>query len=108
LIWGLLLLPIGFVIQAIALLKSRAIPRWQGILFLVGVLFIGTPDGIEIVNLSAAILVAIALVPYGIRIIANPDSSEGFAAASEKGQPLTQGAATVPNRIIRPPRYIRG
>ena len=81
LIWGLLCLPSGFVIQAIALLKSRAIPRWQGILFLVGVLFIGTPDGVEIVNLSAAILIAIAFVPYGIRIIANrsrPDSSKGF------------------------------
>jgi hypothetical protein len=70
LIWGLLCLPIGFAIQAVALLKSRAIPRWQGILFLVGVLFIGTPDGVEIVNLSAAILMAIACVPYGIRIIA--------------------------------------
>jgi hypothetical protein len=70
LIWGLLLLPIGFVIQAIALLKSRAIPRWQGILFLVGVLFIGTPDGVEIVNLSASILMAIAFVPYGMQIIA--------------------------------------
>jgi hypothetical protein len=71
LIWGLLFLPIGFVIQTIALLKSRAIPRWQGVLFLVGVLFIGTPDGVEIVNLSAAILMAIAFVPYGVQIIAN-------------------------------------
>jgi hypothetical protein len=71
LIWGLLFLPIGFVIQAIALLKSRAIPRWQGVLFLVGVLFIGTPDGVEIINLSAAILMAIAFVTYGVQIIAD-------------------------------------
>jgi hypothetical protein len=69
--WGLLFLPIGFTIQAIALLKSKVIPRWQGILFLVGILFIGTPDGVEIINLSASILMAIALVPYGVQIIAN-------------------------------------
>ena len=47
----------------------RVIPRWQGILFLIGVLFVGTPDGVEIVNLTAASLLAIAFVPYGIRLI---------------------------------------
>jgi hypothetical protein len=69
LLWGLLLLPIGFAVQAITLLRYRVIPRWQGILFLIGVLFVGTPDGVEIVNLTAASLLAIAFVPYGIRHI---------------------------------------
>jgi hypothetical protein len=69
LLWGLLLLPIGFAVQAVALLRSRALPRWQSALFLIGVLFIGTPDGAEIVNLTAACLLAIAFVPYGIRLI---------------------------------------
>jgi hypothetical protein len=68
--WGLLLLPIGSAIQAIALIKVKAIPRWQGILFLIGVLFVGTPDGVEIINLSASILLAVAFVPYGTQIIA--------------------------------------
>ena len=68
--WGLLLLPIGSAIQAIALIKAKAIPRWQSILFLIGVLFVGTPDGVEIINLSASILLAVAFVPYGIQIIA--------------------------------------
>jgi hypothetical protein len=71
LIWGLLLLPIGFIIQAIGLLKSKSLPTWQGLLFLIGVLFIGTPDGVEIINLSASILIAIAVIPYGIKIIKN-------------------------------------
>jgi hypothetical protein len=71
LLWGLLLLPLGFAIQAIALLKTNALPRWQGSLFLIGVLLVGTPDGLEIVNLSASILMAVALVPYGIKIITN-------------------------------------
>jgi hypothetical protein len=71
LIWGLLLLPIGFVIQAIGLLKSKSLPTWQSLLFLIGVLFIGTPDGVEIINSSASILIAIAFIPYGIKIIKN-------------------------------------
>jgi hypothetical protein len=69
LLWGILLLPLGFAIQAIALLKTNSFPRWQSILFLIGVLLVCTPDGLEIINLSASILMAIALVPYGIQII---------------------------------------
>ena len=71
LIWGLLLLPIGFVIQAIGLIKSKSLKTWQSLLFLIGVLFIGTPDGVEIINLIAAILVAIAIIPYGVKLIVN-------------------------------------
>jgi hypothetical protein len=69
LLWGIVFLPIGFAIQSIALIKTRSLPRWQSILFLIGALLVGTPDGLEIINLSASILMAIALVPYGIRII---------------------------------------
>jgi hypothetical protein len=76
LLWGLVLLPVGFAIQAIALLKTQALPRWQGILFLIGVLLVGTPDGVEIINLTASILLAVAFVPYGIRIIAGESRSE--------------------------------
>ena len=69
LLWGILLLPVGFGIQAFALIRTRIIPRWQSVLFLIGVLLIGTPDGVEIANLSAAILLTIAFVPYGIQLI---------------------------------------
>jgi hypothetical protein len=71
LLWGISLLPVGFGIQAIALLKSKLLARWQSLLFLVGVLLIGTPDGVEIVNLTASVLLTIAFVPYGIQIIRN-------------------------------------
>lgn len=71
LLWGILLLPVGFGIQAIALLKTRSIARWQSVLFLVGVLLIATPDGVEVVNLTASVLLAIAFVPYGIQMIRN-------------------------------------
>lgn len=71
LIWGLILLPVGFIIQTIGLLKSKSLEKWQSILFLIAMLFIGTPDGVEIINLTASILMSIALVPYGYKLIAN-------------------------------------
>jgi len=70
LLWGLLLLPLGFAIQTVGLMQISALSRWQGGLFLLGVLLVGTPDGLEIINLSASILMATALIPYGIQIIA--------------------------------------
>jgi hypothetical protein len=70
LLWGLLLLPVGFALQTVGLLQVGALPPWQSILFLIGVLLVATPDGLEIVNLSASILMAIALIPYGIQLIA--------------------------------------
>ncbi len=69
LLWGLLLLPVGFAIQAVGLLLGNALPAWQSALFLVGVLLIAIPDGLEIVNLSASVLMAAALIPYGIQLI---------------------------------------
>jgi hypothetical protein len=69
LLWGVLLLPVGAAIQAVGLLQVSALPRWQSTLFLIGVLLVGTPDGMEIINLSASILMAIAMVPYGIHLI---------------------------------------
>lgn len=70
LLWGMLLLPVGFAIQAVGLLQANALPRWQSILFLIGVLLVGVPDGMEIINLSASILMAVAMIPYGIHLIA--------------------------------------
>lgn len=70
LLWGILLLPVGFAMQAVGLLQANALPPWQSILFLIGVLLVGTPDGMEIINLSASVLMASALMPYGIQLIA--------------------------------------
>lgn len=69
LLWGIVLLPAGFALQAIGLLRSKALPRWRSTLLLAGSLLIATPDGVEIVNLTAAALLAIAFVPYGIQLI---------------------------------------
>lgn len=84
LLWGILLLPVGFAIQAVALLRHRAIARWQAVLFLVGVLLIALPDGIEIVNLTAAILLTIAFVPYGLAIIRGARDADDAASRSRR------------------------
>ena len=81
-LWGIVLLPIGFAIQAIALIRTRALPRWQGVLFLIGVLFVGTPDGVEIVNVSASIVMAVALIPYGLKLI-KESHADNFAPIQE-------------------------
>ena len=80
LLWGILLLPVGFGIQAIALLRTKSLPRWQSFLLLVGVLLIGTPDGVEIVNLAASVLLGIAFVPYGIQVIRSEHVANGAGA----------------------------
>lgn len=69
LVWGLVLLPIGVLVQTIAMLKAKVLPKWQLLLLLASMLLIGFPDGAEIVNLTAAILMAGALVPYGVRLL---------------------------------------
>jgi hypothetical protein len=69
-LWGILLLPLGFAIQAVALLRSRILPRWQSVLFLIAVLLVAVPDGLEIINLAASLLLAVAFLPYGLRLLA--------------------------------------
>jgi hypothetical protein len=76
LLWSIVFFPIGFGIQAIALLKTHAIPRWQSILFLIGLILMCAPDGLEIVNLTASVLMAVALVPYGIQTILKKETYE--------------------------------
>jgi hypothetical protein len=91
LLWGILLLPIGFAVQTVALLKTRVLPRRAAILFLIGVLFVGFPDGAEIVNLTASVLMAIALVPYGVRMIGR-SSCTLQCGACPAGRPCAMGA----------------
>jgi hypothetical protein len=71
LLWGFAALPLGFAIQTLALIKTRALPRRLSIPFLMGVLLISMPDGVEAINLTASVLMGIALIPYGIRLIAD-------------------------------------
>lgn len=69
LLWGIVLIPIGFAVLAIAALASGATSPWVAVLLLVGVLLIGFPDGAEIVNLAAAVTMAAGLVPFGLAMM---------------------------------------
>ncbi len=71
LVWGIVLLPIGFAIQAAGLLRTGAMPTWQAATFLTSMLLIGTPDGLEIINLAASIGLGVAFIPVGVTLIAN-------------------------------------
>ena len=84
LLWGIAFLPIGFAILAVALFKTRTLPRWQSACFLAGVLFVGFPDGAEIINLTASVLMAVALVPYGMRMLARQGSARSAAAPARQ------------------------
>lgn len=69
LLWGIVLIPVGFAVLAAAALLSGATAAWVAVPLLVGVLLIGFPDGAEIVNLAAATIMAAGLVPYGLTMI---------------------------------------
>ena len=83
LVWGIVLLPVGLGIQAIALLKIKSIAHWQSLLFLVGVLLIATTDGVEIANVTASVPLMIAFVPYGTQAIRT--ELQGVVASGRKG-----------------------
>jgi hypothetical protein len=68
LLWGMVLLPLGFAVQAVGLLRSRAWPRWQTAALLAGSLLIAAPDGMEIINLTAALALCLALIPEAVRV----------------------------------------
>lgn len=63
LVWGMVLLPLGVALQAIGLMRSGAWPQWQAGALLVGALLIAAPDGMEIVNLTAALALLVARLP---------------------------------------------
>lgn len=71
LLWGIVLIPLGFAVLAIAALTTGAVSPWVAMPLLVGVLLIGFPDGAEIVNLGAAITMSAGLAPFGLSMILN-------------------------------------
>ena len=82
LIWGMVLLPLGVAVQAIGLIRSGAWPKWQAGALLAGSLLIAAPDGMEIVNLTAALALFVALVPQALRLAQGTSSISGGVAAS--------------------------
>ncbi|MBK8027086.1 MAG: hypothetical protein IPK19_38295 [Chloroflexi bacterium] len=68
LVYGLVLLPIGFVIMGLGLYRTAILPRWQSGLLIVGSALLLNPD-IELISVVASCLLAAALVPLGVQRI---------------------------------------
>jgi len=62
------LMPVGFVLMGIALVRTRIVPRWQGAAVTLGALMLFNPD-IDLVSLIASVVLAIGLVPMGLELI---------------------------------------
>lgn len=65
-VWLFLLLQVGFIIQAVGLIKEKLIPKWQGVFIIIGLLALINPD-IEIISSVGAILMCIGFIPIGVR-----------------------------------------
>jgi hypothetical protein len=66
LVWGIVLLPLGFIILALANLVGLTLPSWQCICIIIGSLLLLTPDGFEIINLGASIILLAGFLPMGL------------------------------------------
>jgi hypothetical protein len=77
LLWLLPLLPVGFILQTIGLVRSSLIPRRQSIPMLVGSLLMANPD-IDLIGLIATIFLSIGFFPYAFQLLrsANPGSEK--------------------------------
>jgi hypothetical protein len=66
LVWGIVLLPLGFIILAVANLGGLTLPTWQCICLLLGSGLLLVPDGFEIINLGASIILIAGMLPMGL------------------------------------------
>jgi hypothetical protein len=70
--WGFVALPIGFIVLAVGLIRQGAVPTWQGICMIVGLLLLLNPD-IEIISTAGALLMCLGFIPLGARIATSRD-----------------------------------
>jgi hypothetical protein len=86
----MMLMPLGVMAQTVALARTRLFTRRQARLLLVALAFIAFPDGAEIINLCAAVVMAAVLVPYGSALLresrpVRPRSVGGPISAASAG-----------------------
>ena len=73
LLWLLPILPLGFILQTIGLVRSNLISRWQSIPMLVGSILMVNPD-IDLIGLVATIFLAIGFFPYAFQLFRSANS----------------------------------
>ncbi|MGB2767691.1 MAG: hypothetical protein WBC14_11440 [Propionicimonas sp.] len=82
LVWGMVLLPLGVAVQAIGLIRAGQWPTWQAVTLLAGSLLIAAPDGMEIINLTAALALLAALTPQAVHLARRGSPTGPGSAAS--------------------------
>jgi len=73
LLWLLPILPLGFILQTIGLVRSNLIPRGQSIPMLIGSILMANPD-IDLIGLIATIFLAIGFFPYAFQLLRSANS----------------------------------
>jgi hypothetical protein len=76
LLWLLPLLPVGFALQGIGLVRERVMSWAQGGALIVGALLLANPD-IEAISVLGSLLLTAALWPYGLRLLRAPSAGAG-------------------------------
>ena len=71
LLYFLPLLPVGFILQTIGLVRSNTISRWQSVPMLIGSILMANPD-IDIIGLVATIFLGIGFFPYVVHLLRHP------------------------------------
>lgn len=66
-LWLLPLLPIGFAVFGALVWRAGLMPRWQAVCLFFGSLLLVNP-GVQLMNTFGAILLAFAVVPYGLQL----------------------------------------
>lgn len=66
-LWLLPLLPLGFILQTLGLVRARLLPRWQSLAMLIGSVLMANPD-IDLIGLIATVFLATGFFPYAIHL----------------------------------------
>lgn len=62
------LIPVGFILMGVALVRTKTVPRWQGMAITLGALLLFNPD-IDLISLIASVALGIGLIPMGITML---------------------------------------
>ena len=69
------ILPVGFILQGIGLVASKAIDRKMAVPILIGSILMANPD-IDIIGLVATVFLAIGFFPYAVQMLRETFSNE--------------------------------
>ncbi|MBN1306223.1 MAG: hypothetical protein JXA13_17445 [Anaerolineales bacterium] len=70
-LWLLPLLPVGFILQTVGMVRSGIVSRRLSLPMLAGSILMANPD-IDLIGLIATIFLAAGFIPYALQLLENP------------------------------------